>query len=228
LALEVLADLRALRDETEEADLLLDASILHQPDLGYSRIARMRHLSTPISFLLVAASLVAWVLVALHGSPLHVAMALLATGTAGLFAYARVDRGAPLPLDHAQMESALSREIFRARRYQRPFSVLLLDPAEVPARDVGRAVRELIRKTDEVGFWQERKLMLVLAEGNEHDASSLGERIKKAIAPNAHFGFTEYRQDDSIQTIVERLDASLSSYSRYFLGKETLDASTSS
>src|SRR5688572_18015061 len=108
----------------------------------------MRSLSPLILFLSASTSAAAWILATMHGTPLHVAMAVLATGAGCLIAFAHADRTEVRPLDHEQMNAALAREIFRARRYERPFAALIIDVSSAPAAlapEIGTAIRRLIR-----------------------------------------------------------------------------------
>jgi GGDEF domain-containing protein len=175
----------------------------------------MRGISTLTTFLGVITAASAWALAGLYGTPLHWAVAVLATAAVGSLLVMNRELREPT-FDHSQIKAALGREIFRARRYQRPFAALIIDlshaPQEVSAQ-LAIDVRTLIRKTDEVGFWSERELLLILSESKTGDASALAERIKKELIPIGvgalRFGVTEYQQDDSIQTMVERLSAAL-------------------
>jgi GGDEF domain-containing protein len=175
----------------------------------------MRGLSSLTTVLCITSAASAWVLVALYGTPLHWGAAVLATAAvASLFAMER--SSLQRPFDHEQIQAALGREIFRARRYQRPFAALIVDLAHVQAdvaAQLGADVRALIRKTDEVGFWSEHELLLILSESRASDAASLADRIRKELIPvgveKLRVGVTEYGEEDSIQRIVDRVRASL-------------------
>ncbi len=172
--------------------------------------------STATFLLSACTSAIAWALVLSVGgvSPIHWAVALAATATtACLAAERRSDRNPPARVfDRSEMESALGREIFRARRYHRPFATLIFDLSrcspETSTR-VATEVRRLIRKTDEVGFWDHQRLLLVLSESHAHDAASLAERIRRELGETLPSGLAEYLESDSIGTLVERLQATL-------------------
>jgi hypothetical protein len=107
------------------------------------------------------------------------------------------------------IEAALGREIFRARRYERPFAAVLL---AIEKGDLGRLeqeLRNLIRKTDEVGRWDEHRLLLVLAESNGKEAWLLLDRIAPALKHDVHVAVTDYVADDATRTIMQRLESSL-------------------
>ena len=109
-----------------------------------------------------------------------------------------------------EIEAVLGREIFRARRYQRPFAAVLL--ARSGAVELGRLeieLRALIRKTDEVGRWDENRLLLVLAESTGKDAAQLLDRLAPALKSSVHVAITDYVDDDATRTILQRLESSL-------------------
>jgi hypothetical protein len=177
-----------------------------------------RFLSGAALILGVAASAAAWLSVPLDvSSPLRWLIAVLTTATAAfLLARARnedVEREAEssLPSDRSQIEAALAREIFRARRYERPFSAMLVEVVSANDRaaaleQLERETRSLIRKTDEVGFWDDGRLLLVLAESDAQNASHLMDRMRNAIEADLRFGVTEYHADDSTKSVVHRLE----------------------
>src|SRR5688572_28165758 len=163
-----------------------------------------------ILFLSASAAAIAWILFASYGTPLHLALAVIATAGGCLFAVTYAERAGSRPIDQAEMHAALAREIFRARRYERPFTAVLVELVKADrTREIASDLRRLIRKTNKVGFWADRRLLLVLSESSPADGLALADRIKKELLLDVRAGVTGYQQDDSIPTIVERLEAAL-------------------
>lgn len=170
-------------------------------------------------------AIAAWVLLPMEDHPTF-ARGLLATlasaTTLCLIARARLDAVAEepqpeRPSSRTEIEDALGREIFRARRYDRPFSTVLIEPSVVSPQEaaallerIAQEARQLIRKTDDVGDWDGRRVLLVLAESSAEDAAQLVDRLRHALSISTlRFGVTEYAPDDSTRTILQRLVASL-------------------
>jgi hypothetical protein len=118
------------------------------------------------------------------------------------------------PPDRQAMELMLGREIVRARRYARPFSVLLgVVRAERSNRElidvVIRFTQELVRATDEVGRWSEHEVLIILSESKEEQARQLMSRLVAHLrtrlpAVEVRFGVTSHQPDDSTRTLITR------------------------
>ncbi len=129
------------------------------------------------------------------------------------------------PPDRQAMEIMLGREIVRARRYARPFSVLLgvvraerSDPPERELIDVVRYTQELVRATDEVGCWSEREVLIILSESKEEQACQLMSRLTAHLrarlpAVEVRFGVTSHQPDDSMRTMIARATSARDAHS---------------
>ncbi len=132
-----------------------------------------------------------------------------------------------LKLDE-QLESMLN----IAERYNRPFSVLLLDIDHFKTVNdtfghqsgdkvlVGLAgiLQENIRKTDLVGRWGGEEFLIVCPETDMDEALTFAENLRSIIESSnfgidrqvtASFGITEYCEKDYLDTIVQRADRAL-------------------
>ncbi|MCX7957579.1 MAG: diguanylate cyclase [Deltaproteobacteria bacterium] len=130
------------------------------------------------------------------------------------------------------LEESLSIEIERAKRYNRPFSVILLDidyfksVNDTYGHTLGDKVLILfaeiisknIRITDICGRWGGEEFLIICAETDKKGAARLAERIRKLfekvkydnIPPKtASLGVTDYREGDTTDTIINRADNAL-------------------
>jgi hypothetical protein len=131
---------------------------------------------------------------------------LLAGGEGGSAIAAAVEVGAILVVP---LEMLLGREIVRARRYQRPFSVLLGVVAGVEVDAVVGATQELVRATDEVGAWSEGEILIILSESTDEQARQLLSRLrahldKRLPGAGVRFGVATHAAEDSTSTLIER------------------------
>jgi diguanylate cyclase (GGDEF)-like protein len=134
--------------------------------------------------------------------------------------------------NRVKLDALLSEEMARASRYQRSFSVILLDidhfkkVNDTHGHLVGDAVlvrvatvlRENIRKSDAVGRWGGEEFLLVLPETDLHMACVLAEKLRLAIAETdfptvghktCSFGLTAFIPGDSVTSLIERADGAL-------------------
>ncbi len=118
----------------------------------------------------------------------------------------------------SQLETLISREIFRARRYQRPFALAVVDvlpPAEnSQVLAVANEIQRLVRATDDVGIWSERRLIVLLEESKRENAEDFIRRMRNEMQrtmPTCTFrhGVAEHCPDDAVQTVVLRAIANL-------------------
>ncbi|OGR35478.1 MAG: hypothetical protein A2051_07180 [Desulfovibrionales bacterium GWA2_65_9] len=131
-----------------------------------------------------------------------------------------------------RLEEALQTEVLRARRYGKPFSVILLDIdyfKEVNDRfghqagdNVLIAIAGLLtrtaRETDVVGRFGGEEFLLVCPETELQVVAALAERLRSEFTATdfplvgqvtSSFGVAEFTQGDSVKALVERADQAL-------------------
>jgi GGDEF domain-containing protein len=121
-------------------------------------------------------------------------------------------------LGQDELDILLRREVFRARRYARPISVMLIDIGEAADRrtleDVARRTQDLVRATDDVGVWSERQLLVLLTESREDQAGLLVGRVReklKSLFPEMQIriAIASYTDNDSTKKLIERAEKAL-------------------
>ena len=131
-----------------------------------------------------------------------------------------------------RLEEALTTEVLRARRYGKPFSVILLDidhfkdVNDVFGHQAGDNVLIAIaglltrtaRETDVVGRYGGEEFLLVCPETETPVVAALAERLRKEFAATdfplvgrvtSSFGVAEFTQGDSMESLLERADQAL-------------------
>jgi len=131
-----------------------------------------------------------------------------------------------------RLEEALTTEVLRARRYGKPFSVILLDidhfkdVNDVFGHQAGDNVLIAIaglltrtaRETDVVGRFGGEEFLLVCPETEIQVVAALAERLRMEFAATdfplvgqvtSSFGVAEFAQGDSMKSLVERADQAL-------------------
>ncbi len=119
-----------------------------------------------------------------------------------------------------------------AQRYQTPFSLILLDVDnfkqvnDVHGHNIGDSVlidmakilSDHTRKNDIVGRWGGEEFLIVCQQSNAQSAEVVAEKLRRTIAEynftqglsiTSSFGVTEFKPDDSINTLVNRVDKAL-------------------
>lgn len=137
----------------------------------------------------------------------------------------------------SNIEQLAETELFRASRYDRPFSVLLFDidhfkrvndtyghaAGDIVLREVARRCRSLIRASDLIGRWGGEEFLVMTPETAADGGRALGERLRKAVAETPvvlevgegisvtiSVGVAPYLAGDSeLAAIVGRADAAL-------------------
>lgn len=131
-----------------------------------------------------------------------------------------------------KLDDILASEIGRTNRYDSPLSVILADidhfkrvndnyghikGDEVITR-VAELLKEHTRETDTVGRWGGEEFLLICPGIGQESAMELAEKIRTMIAKEQHgdklkvtasFGVTEYRQRDTVDSLVSRADKAL-------------------
>ncbi|EXJ13318.1 GGDEF domain-containing response regulator [Imhoffiella purpurea] len=131
-----------------------------------------------------------------------------------------------------KLNEELERELSLAKRYGTPFSILLMDidrfkrvndtyghqAGDRVLVELAGILRRSVRDTDRVGRWGGEEFLTICAETPLAGASRLAENQRAAIAAHdfpivggctASFGVSEYREGDSIESLISRADAAL-------------------
>lgn len=131
-----------------------------------------------------------------------------------------------------RLEEALQAEVLRARRYAKPFSVILADVDRFKAvndifgHQMGDAVltesaamlSKGARETDVVGRWGGEEFLLLCPETSLGVGAALAERLRQNFAEHIFpevgqitlsFGVTCFQTDDTAQNLMQRADDAL-------------------
>lgn len=131
-----------------------------------------------------------------------------------------------------KLERVLDAEINRALRYDRSFSIILLDldcfksvnelqgrrAGDVVLKKLVRLVSAHIRRTDALGRWGEEELLIVAPETPRSNAVTLAESLRKLVAETdfeqaggltASLGVAGYRHGESVDSLLARAEKAL-------------------
>ena len=131
-----------------------------------------------------------------------------------------------------QAEEQLARELRRAERYGRVFSLLMLDidnfkdlndrfghqAGDDVLMDLSRRLEAMVRASDTVARWGGEEFMLLAPETQLEDARRLAELVRRHVDDNlladrfavtVSLGVASYRPSDTVQSLVARSDAAL-------------------
>ncbi len=131
-----------------------------------------------------------------------------------------------------RLEEALQTEVLRARRYGKPFSIILLDIDHFKAINdnfghqagdnvliaIAGLLTRTARETDVVGRWGGEEFLLVCPETEIAVVAALAERLRTEFTTTdfplvgqvtSSFGVAAFVQGDSWKTLVERADEAL-------------------
>ena len=126
----------------------------------------------------------------------------------------------------------LEQEIERVKRNKKPFSLIMFDldhfknvndrfghaAGDTVLRSVANTVKKRIRKTDYFARWGGEEFIILLPETSLNNAAELAEELRKKISETAldgigkvtaSFGVTEYRNTDTMDTVLLRVDGAL-------------------
>lgn len=131
-----------------------------------------------------------------------------------------------------RLEEALQAEVLRARRYAKPFSVIMADVDRFKSvndifghqagdrvlAEVAAMLDKGARETDVVGRWGGEEFLLLCPETSLGVGAALAERLRQNFAEHifpevgqitVSFGLTCFQTDDSAQTLLLRADEAL-------------------
>lgn len=123
----------------------------------------------------------------------------------------------------------LEEEMLRAKRTGRTFSLIMFDVdrfkgindryghgvGDITLKKISRTVKGRIRRTDVFARWGGEEFLILLPETDLRGAITLAEDLRRVINEieipagervSASFGVTEYRPEDTPQTLKERAD----------------------
>ncbi|HHY41790.1 MAG TPA: PAS domain S-box protein [Thermoanaerobacterales bacterium] len=126
----------------------------------------------------------------------------------------------------------LEQEIERVQRNKKPFSLIMFDldhfknindrfrhaAGDMVLKSVADTVRRRIRKTDCFARWGGEEFIILLPETSLNNAVDLAEELRKRISAmelegvdkiTASFGVTEYKETDTIDIVLLRVDGML-------------------
>ncbi|MBA2667907.1 MAG: GGDEF domain-containing protein [Trueperaceae bacterium] len=129
-------------------------------------------------------------------------------------------------------EEQFVRELRRAERYGRMFSVLMIDidhfkdlndrhghhAGDEVLVDLARRIERMVRAADTIARWGGEEFLLLAPETSLADAQRLAEMIRHHVDANAlaeryritiSLGVATYRAGDTVQSVVARADAAL-------------------
>jgi|GEM_PF-1500891 len=152
-------------------------------------------------------------------------------------------------LNRRKLNELMDKEIERCRRYERGAAVILFDlddfkkindrhgheMGDVVLKTVCTTVSEVIRNTDFLGRWGGEEFLILSTETSEEEARSLAERIRRQIAQRhatealevtVSVGVTAVRPDDTLRSLITRVDHAL--YSAKHAGKNRIYVDTTS
>jgi len=135
-------------------------------------------------------------------------------------------------LNRMGFNEAMSRELARARRYQQPLSLAILDLDHFkrlndefghPVGDqvlvrTAKLLSSCVRESDTVARWGGEEFAVIAPMTAEEGAARLAEKLRSIMAAThlgpkdavtASFGVAELRADDTVETLLERADAAL-------------------
>jgi diguanylate cyclase (GGDEF)-like protein len=135
-------------------------------------------------------------------------------------------------LNRMGFNEAMSRELGRARRYQQPLSVAILDIDHFkkvndefghPVGDqvlvrTANLLSSCVRDSDTVARWGGEEFAVIAPMTAEEGAASLAEKLRSIMAAThlgpkepvtASFGVAELRGDDTVESLLQRADAAL-------------------
>ncbi len=144
---------------------------------------------------------------------------------------ARTDPLTDLP-NRSRLNALFRREVERAQRYRRPFSIVILDidhfkrvndehghlAGDRTLQLFAGVVRDSVRAADTVGRWGGEEFLVLCPETTAQEAMQLAERLRGAIGCTSFeggrnhtlsAGVAAFREGDSVDTLLHRADTAL-------------------
>ena len=123
-------------------------------------------------------------------------------------------------------------EIEQSKRLDRRFSIIMLDldhyknindnfghdVGDVVLKTVSRRIMEKIRKADTLARWGGEEFVIILADITCQQAAAIAEKLRKRIMKTeipvaggvtASFGVTDYKDEDTVDDLIQRADRML-------------------
>lgn len=127
------------------------------------------------------------------------------------------------------LEDKIEAEVERYKRYGNTFSLIMFDVDDFKKindtlghlvgdkvlQGIAEVVSQGIRVLDAVGRWGGEEFMVLLSETNASEAAIVAEKLRVAVASyrageadhvTASFGMTSFQADDTLDTILKRVD----------------------
>ncbi|WP_294966534.1 transporter substrate-binding domain-containing protein [Sulfurimonas sp.] len=131
-----------------------------------------------------------------------------------------------------KLDEAFKVEIERSKRYKHPFSIILIDIdnfklvndtyghdiGDKTLIDIAGILKQSVRNTDMVGRWGGEEFLVLAPETDLEYAMKLANKIRKNIEyhefkqvgnTTASFGVSTFREDDTQETLVKKVDIAL-------------------
>ena len=131
-----------------------------------------------------------------------------------------------------QLDKALAAELARSTRYERSFSLIMMDIDDFKSvndtyghlvgdevlKAMAAILQKRVRATDTLGRWGGEEFMVVCPEIGLEQAAQLAELLRVSIEgaefpgpgkKTASFGVSAYRKGDTYEVLVERADKAL-------------------
>ncbi|MFB2935283.1 diguanylate cyclase [Aerosakkonemataceae cyanobacterium BLCC-F154] len=131
------------------------------------------------------------------------------------------------------IDEEIEKEVFRANQYNLTFSVVLMDVdyfkqindtyghhvGDSVLMEVAFILKNNLRKTDLIGRWGGEEFIVVCPETQLTNATHLAEKLRSKIEEHqfsdvektitASFGVSAYRIDDTVESLIKRVDSAL-------------------
>jgi len=134
--------------------------------------------------------------------------------------------------NRVKLDQVFNEEINRAKRYNHPFSIIILDIdyfklvndnyghniGDETLISIAKILQNSIRETDTIGRWGGEEFMILAAETTIENTFALAEKIRKNIEKynfnvishkTASFGISTYKLGDTQEVLVQKADEAL-------------------
>jgi len=149
-------------------------------------------------------------------------------------------------LNRQALEDKILAEMERAKRYDTSFSLIMLDlddfkqindtfghlAGDRALSSIAEILRQNVRVVDHVGRWGGEEFMILLAEASGGEAAQVAEKLRIALTAykidaaacvTASFGVTTNRRNDTLDSLINRVDSLL--YVAKYRGKNQVETS---